>query len=213
MKASRSKATDSAPAKHSEFSIEQSIEVTIQEMLKEREENVSIALPMKFIDYYNSPELLDLIRAIHMYCRELFKLEAKLQSLEEEAKSKGLPMPTLLPSETRRLQEKAREMAMKYGWILINNKTGRNRQEDHSFYETVIRFIIRVLSPAFEKQEIARLDEELNRLFRSTAFNMSHRRMAEEEKLRKFPQFRAYTKKESEDSLIKRIEVRNRIPK
>ena len=214
MKPTRGKAVDSAAGKHmSEFSVEQSVELTIQEMLKEREENPSFVLPMKFRDYYNSPELLDLTHSIFSYCRELFKLESKLQSLEEEAKSKGLPMPSLLPSETKRLQERAREMALKYGWILINNRSEKGRQDDHSFYETVIRFIVKVLTPAFEKQEVPRLDEEVNRLFRSTAFNMTHRKQAEEEKVRKFPQFRSFSAKESEESLIRRIEIRNRIPR
>jgi hypothetical protein len=40
--------------------------------------------------------------------------------LEKEARARSLPPPSLLPSETRRLHEKATDMAAKYGWLLMN---------------------------------------------------------------------------------------------
>ena len=56
------------------------------------------------------------------------------------------------------------------------NKVLANAKSDRTFYETLVMFTAKVLQGAFEKEEVPRLEEELNRLFRTNAFNISKRR-------------------------------------
>lgn len=83
-------------------------------------------------------------------------------------------------------------MADKYSWIVFNYKSVANDQIEHCssfmqfkskilanqkqdkyFYETMMLFAAKVLQNAFEKSDIPKLEEEINRLFRSNAFNIS----------------------------------------
>jgi len=57
------------------------------------------------------------------YCKELFRLEGKQQTLEKEAKERGLPRPQVLPSEKKKLHEKARRMSEKYARIVYMNRS------------------------------------------------------------------------------------------
>lgn len=65
----------------------------------------------------------DLLEAMLDYCRELFRLENKQQVLEQEARSRGLPIPQVLPSEKKKLYEKAKKMADKYSWIVFKHRS------------------------------------------------------------------------------------------
>lgn len=103
-----------------DFDLKQSIEDTIQEMIKEKEENSELIIPYRFLEIHNCPEMVALLNSIKDYLKELFKLEAKQSALEKEARARNLPPPSLLPSETRRLQDKATDMASKYSWLLMN---------------------------------------------------------------------------------------------
>lgn len=85
-------------------------------------------------------------------------------------------------------------MADKYSWIVYNYKSISNEQMEHCssfmqfkskilsnqksdqyFYETMMIFAAKVLQNAFDKSDIPKLEEEINRLFRSNAFNISQR--------------------------------------
>ena len=99
------------------------------------------------------------------YNRELFRLENKQQVLEQEARQRGLPIPQVLPSEKKKLYEKAKKMADKYSWIvfthrsiganandknmksfmLFKSKILQNKVHDEEFYETMFQFSARVL--------------------------------------------------------------------
>ena len=57
------------------------------------------------------------------YCRELFRLENKQQVLEIEAKQRGLAVPQVLPSEKKKLYEKAKRLANMYAWIVFNKRS------------------------------------------------------------------------------------------
>lgn len=99
----------------------------------------------------------------------------------------------MLPSEKKKLYEKAKKMADKYSWIVFTHKSigsgdGHmhsfmqfksrilaNQKADRYFYETMMIFSAKVLQPAFDKQDVPKLEEEINRLFRSNAFNISSR--------------------------------------
>ena len=98
------------------------------------------------------------------YNRELFRLENKQQVLEQEARQRGLPTPQVLPSEKKKLYEKAKKMADKYSWIIFTHKSiGKmdtsnthsfmqfkskilsNQKADQAFYETMMIFSAKVL--------------------------------------------------------------------
>lgn len=121
-------------------------------------------------------------------------MENKQQVLEQEAKQRGLPIPQVLPSEKKKLYEKAKKMADKYSWIVFTHTSIgaqqdsnvhsfmqfksailSNQKADRYFYETMMIFSAKVLQTAFDKADIPKLEEEINRLFRSNAFNLSTR--------------------------------------
>ena len=45
------------------------------------------------------------------YCKELFRLENKQNSLEGEAKERGIAIPAILKAEKKRLSERADKMS------------------------------------------------------------------------------------------------------
>ena len=51
-------------------------------------------------------------------------------------------------------------------------------------------FSAKVLQNAFRKEDIPKLEEEINRLFRSNAFNISQRVQFDEKRKKEFPQLR-----------------------
>jgi len=84
------------------YNLKESIDITYQKMQKERKEDASLIIPVKFQTFVQSHELYSLLDSILEYCRELFRLENKQRSLEAEAKQRGLPIPKLLPSEKKK---------------------------------------------------------------------------------------------------------------
>uniref|UniRef100_A0A7S3KDY3 Uncharacterized protein n=1 Tax=Euplotes crassus TaxID=5936 RepID=A0A7S3KDY3_EUPCR len=153
-----------------DFDIEESIHDNYVRLEKDKVDDQSIIIPAGFKTQIHSQGYKELLQAILDYCRELFRLEDKQKSLEIEAKSRGLPVPQVLPSEKRKLQEKARKMALKYSFIIFQRKSEAsrpglslieytkakvkavgNQKADKDFYETLILFTARVLQPAFEK--------------------------------------------------------------
>ena len=60
-----------------DYDLKQSIEDTIQEMFKEKEENPGLIIPKRFLEIFNCPEMVALLNTIKDYLKELFKLEAK----------------------------------------------------------------------------------------------------------------------------------------
>jgi len=55
----------------------------------------------------------------------------------------------------------------------FKSKILSNQKADRYFYETMMIFSAKVLQTAFDKSDIPKLEEEINRLFRSNAFNIS----------------------------------------
>ena len=74
-------------------------------------------------------------------------------------------------------------------------------------------FAAKVLQNAFDKGDVPKLEEEINRLFRSNAFNISQRIQYEESRKNKYPQLKDAPPKESSKDMIKRLEMRFKIPK
>merc|ERR1712086_1193592 len=74
-------------------------------------------------------------------------------------------------------------------------------------------FSAKVLQTAFDKSDIPKLEEEINRLFRSNAFNISQRVQFDEARKKKYPQLKEPGPKETSAELIKRVELRFKVPK
>jgi hypothetical protein len=89
---------------------------------------------------------------------------------------------------------------------LFKSKILSNKTHDEEFYETMFTFAGRVLQGAFERENVSKLEEEISRLFRSNAFNISARRRAEEERLDRYKELSvAPTKIEDKMPLAQRI--------
>lgn len=58
-------------------------------------------------------------------------------------------------------------------FMQFKSKILSNQKADQYFYETLMIFAAKVLQNAFDKTDIPKLEEEINRLFRSNAFNIS----------------------------------------
>lgn len=74
-------------------------------------------------------------------------------------------------------------------------------------------FSAKVLQTAFDKSDIAKLEEEINRLFRSNAFNISQRTQYDQARKRKYQCLQEAGPKEGNDELIKRMNERFKVPK
>lgn len=95
----------------------------------------------------------------------------------------------------------------------FKSKILSNQKADQYFYETMMVFAAKVLQNAFDKADIPKLEEEINRLFRSNAFNISQRNQFEEQRKKKYPQLKDAPPKETTADMIKRLEQRFKIPK
>ena len=103
-------------------------------MAKEKSEDPSKKIPEGFYEFANSNQYRELLEAMLDYNRELFRLENKQKVLEQEARQRGLPIPQVLPSEKKKLYEKAKKMADKYSWIVFTHKSiGKDDGHTHSF--------------------------------------------------------------------------------
>lgn len=62
-----------------------------------------------------------------------------------------------------------------HSFMQFKSKILSNQKSDQIFYETMMIFSAKVLQNAFDKTDISKLEDEINRLFRSNAFNISQR--------------------------------------
>ena len=123
-------------------------------------------------------------------------------------------------------------MADKYSWIVFTHKSigsgddGHthsymqfkskilsNQKADRYFYETMMMFSAKVLQTAFDKKDVPKLEEEINRLFRSNAFNISQRVQFDQKRKNEYPCLNEAGPKEGNDQLLKRMEMRFYVPK
>ena len=128
-------------------------------------------------------------------------MENKQFVLESESKQRGLDVPKVLPAEKKKLNEKATRMAYAYSRIIYTNKSinkkemignkcksfmyfkakiMENQDADQNFYDTLVIFSSQVLKEAFDPSELMKLEEEINRLYRTNAFNITERKMHHE---------------------------------
>jgi hypothetical protein len=197
---SSSKLTDS-----STFDIKKSIDETIQEMIKTKEDDPSLFIPSSFLENYNSKEMNDFVKRTVDYCTYLFRLERSMDS-------KDFRLTSGVSSNDEKLAGLAARMAKSYGRLVLNVINQRKTSKDEqNFYETLIFYVAKVMQPIFDKEQIRWLEDELNRLFRSTAFNISRRNHVEDERIKRFPNLKV--QKKNQDSIINNIIIRNSIPR
>ena len=103
-----------------DFDLQEEMNLTKQSMLQSKTEKEHSKKFFEFVEKHD--QMYHFLEAALDYCKELFRLEAKQQSLDLEAKQSFLPVPQLLQSEKRKLSGKAKRMANKYSWILFSNK-------------------------------------------------------------------------------------------
>lgn len=65
-----------------------------------------------------------------------------------------------------------------------------NERSDENFYEGLMLFSAKCLRDAFDVTDLMKLEEEVNRLFRSNAFNITERNIQLQERLKKYPQLK-----------------------
>ena len=85
-------------------------------------------MPRSLLNFIETSKYYNFLQALLEYCRELFRLENKQQVLEQEAKQRGFPVPQVLPSEKKKLNEKAKMMANAYSWIVYYKKSIGEKQ-------------------------------------------------------------------------------------
>lgn len=158
------------PAKKSQnnFVLKASIDKQISLLRQEKEDEQS-TVPTGIFTFLETPHYHTFLETLLEYCRELFRLETKQLVLEQEAKQRGFQLPQVLPSEKKKLNEKAKAMANAYSWIVFykrsisdkammqchsymqfKSKILANQKHDEFFYESVLLFSVKALKDAFE---------------------------------------------------------------
>lgn len=183
--------------------LREAIEKQKKALENERDTDKRILVPKQLMQFIETDVFYKFLNSLLEYCSELFRLENKQQVLEQEARARNLPVPKVLPSEKKKLNEKAKVMANAYSWIVFYNKSISERQmgqchsfmqfkskilanqkHDKSFYESLFLFSVKCLKDAFDPNDLTKLEEEVARLFRSNAFNITERKIMREERER-----------------------------
>lgn len=189
------------------FDLKKSIEDTIQEMVKAKDDDPNLFIPASFLENYNSKEMNTFVKAAFDYCTVLYRLEQ-----QQEAKESRKRTSSYIIADPENIKSLAAKMAQSYGRLVLNVFYQRKSAKDEqNFFETLIYYVAKVLQPVFEREQIKWLEDELNRLFRSTAFNISRRNHLEYERNKKFPSLK--NPKKNQDSIINSIILRNSIPR
>jgi hypothetical protein len=75
-------------------------------------------------------------------------------------------------------------------------------------------FSCKALKDAFEVNDLPKLEEEVSRLFRSNAFNITERRLHEEKRTQMYPALADFTTKNPDNAEIRlKMQKRAQIPK
>jgi protein phosphatase 1 regulatory subunit 36 len=98
-------------------------------MRHEKEENPSL-VPQGLCTFIESDHYHKFLISLLEYCRELFRLENKQKVLEAEAELRKFPVPQVLPSEKKKLNEKAKIMANAYSWIVFYKRSITDKAMD-----------------------------------------------------------------------------------
>ena len=99
------------------------IKTMVVKMEREKREDHMKKIPDGFISFTHDNLFVEMLKNMHEYLTELFRLENRGDALANEAKDKGLPVPSVLPSEKKKLYAKAKLVADKYSWIVFKYKS------------------------------------------------------------------------------------------
>ena len=161
----------------------------------------NVIVPKEFMALARTIHFKGFVNSAYEYFRELYRLEQKKQQLKEEAIRRHMPMPPFIESEANILHAKAKEMSTKYAWIIFKlPKTRKSQSQEKYFYETLMFFCAKVLADGFPPEFEEELTKELNRLFRSNAFNSVERKQTLLHSI-----FNEPCKDETVDSFIQRV--------
>lgn len=112
----------------------------------------------------------------------------------------------------RSISEKA--MSQCHSYMQFKSKILANEKHDQFFYETLLLFCCKALKDAFEVSDLPKLEEEVSRLFRSNAFNITERRLHEEKRVAMFPALAEFQTKNPDHSEIRaKMQKRALVPK
>jgi hypothetical protein len=100
-----------------------------------------------------------------------------------------------------------------HSFMQFKSKILANKQSDTFFYESLMLFTFKTLRDAFEVNDIPKLEEEVSRLFRSNAFNMTERRLHEEQRMKKYPALQDVPPKATDEEFHNRLIRRSFVPK
>lgn len=85
------------------FDLRETIKTLVVKMEREKREDPMKKIPDGFISFTREENFVDMLQALLDYLSELFRLESRAEALTREAKDSGLPVPTVLPSEKKKL--------------------------------------------------------------------------------------------------------------
>lgn len=178
----------------------------VQDMLKDKQSNPEVVISYSFLEYYNQPEILELISSSYNYSKLLTGINKTYLSLKQDGKF--FQAKEFSDNRETLLQESGKKVAKNYGKVLLKYKRLVSNLEDQSFFETIISFTSKTVKACFSADQSRIIDEELNRLFRSTAFNVVERKNHDSERQKRFNSLKTKMKKDA-DSVINGIIVRN----
>jgi hypothetical protein len=70
-----------------------------------------------------------------------------------------------------------KQMQECHSFMQFKSKILANQKADRGFYESMLIFTFKCLQDAFDVTDLLKLEEEVARLFRSNAFNITERRL------------------------------------
>ena len=181
------------------FDLKKSIDSTIQEMIKSKEDDPSLFIPTSFLENYNSKEMNNFVKTAYDYCIALFVVEQ-----HHENKEIKNYLSSEISTEIEHIRKLASKMAQSYGRLVLTIFYQRKSSKDEqNFFETLIYYIAKVMQPVFERNQLKWLEDELNRLFR--------RNHIDNERKKRFPSL-GHSKK-NQEAIINSILLRSSIPR
>ena len=96
--------------------------------------------------------------------------------------------------------------------ILLGYGDNKMVFKDQYFFETMLYFMTQILHQYFEGMQAMMIDQELNRMFRTNAFNLIKRRHIQDEVLNRYP-FLKELKYDGSVNAVRRMENRLHVQK
>ena len=112
----------------------------------------------------------------------------------------------------------AQAFAENQSFIQFKSKIESNKRPDINFFETLTIFSAKVLKDAFDASELMKLEEEINRLFRTNAFNITERKLHKDQLEKQYPELQDFTMPsttsgELDPAIQKRLMARSKVPR